>query len=149
MLCVCACGTPAPLPPEDAGQQEDGGAVPLLEVGTGVNTFAALADGDDIGIIFGPQGGYHVWTALRARKDLAPTRVETRVSVRLEGAELSQNGYRLNLVDSGDHYEWYGLQALIPDPAVVDGKSVELRVDVTDAQGRAAFDVRRVVTHRP
>ena len=147
-MLACGAPRPGPGPTVDAGQLADGGAVPLLEVGTGPSSFAALTDGQDLDIIAGPQGGFHLWTALRASKALSPDRFEVKLAVRQGATELSQNGYRLTLVDNGERYEWYGMQALVPDPAAVDGQSVTLRIDATDSNGVTATDERRVIARR-
>ena len=143
-----ACGAPRPRPTVDAGQLEDGGLAPLLEVGTGTTGFVPLVDGQDLDIIAGPQGGFHLWTALRASKALSPDLFEVKLSVLQGGSQLSENGYRLTLVDNGAHYEWYGMQGLVPDPAAVDGQSVTLRIAATDSTGVTATDERRVVARR-
>lgn len=68
-------GCPGPGPNFDAGTLPDGGACPLsLELGTEVlpsdggfqREFSSLADGGSAEIIFGPQGGRHVWVSVRA-----------------------------------------------------------------------------------
>lgn len=58
-LALLLTGCPAPSP----ARVGPGGATTFLEVGTGETAFAALADGDDLELVYGPQGGYHVWGA--------------------------------------------------------------------------------------
>ena len=138
-----ARGGDADLP--DDPHHQNPAPVADLDVGTGVSGFDALADGQQVEIIFGPQGGYHVWAALRASKTaVAPDRAEVHVKLLLDGTQLSDNAYRLNLVDTGDFYEWYALQALVPDPAAVEGKTVIVRVELTDARG-ASFSAEHSV----
>jgi hypothetical protein len=140
--------------PNDGGSeppQSDAGntaTVPDLEVGTGTSAFEPLTDGQSVSIIFGPQGGYHVWAALRLKKSFAPERVEVHARLLQGSAELSDNGYLLNLVDAGDRYEWYGLQALVPDPAAIDGQPVTVRLEVKDQSGKSASAEVRVVPHK-
>jgi hypothetical protein len=40
---------------------------PAILLGTGESEFVALDDGDDIEIVFGPQGGYHVLGSIRVQ----------------------------------------------------------------------------------
>jgi hypothetical protein len=157
-LGLAACG-PGPLGPTDSGRQEapppaDGGtdagtsatAPPPLEVGTGLSGFEPVSDGQSLEVIFGPQGGYHVWAAIRAsKKDVTPDRAQVRVKLIKDGTVLSENPYQLNLVDSGGFYEWYALQALVPDPAVVDGQTVTVRIELSDRIGRSAADEVTIV----
>ena len=155
LCCACAlalaCGSPAdPEKQADGGvNSQDGGAEPLLQVGTGTDSFSALNDGDAVTIIAGPQGGYHVWTALRARAPLDPTGVSIHLRVLFNGAELSKNDYVLDLQKKGAYFEWYAMTAFIPDPTAVQGKEIELAVDVTDKAGLSASDSRRVIPQGP
>jgi hypothetical protein len=150
-LLACGAGVPDPGPP--GGEPEpDGGqtaAVADLELGTGINGFEALAEDQTVDIIFGPQGGYHIWAALRARRArVAPDRVEVHARLFKDGAELSDNAYRLNLYEAGEYYEWYALQALVPDPVAIDGQLVTIRLELLDTNGVFASDERRVLARR-
>jgi hypothetical protein len=50
------------LPVEDPPLPEP---EPILEVGTGTFRFEPLADGAPLPLIYGAQGGWHVWVAIR------------------------------------------------------------------------------------
>ena len=66
---ACSGGDDAPA---DAGLEPDAGALdPRVVVGTGQDTFVPLADGDEVELIVGPQGGgreggLHIWMAVQA-----------------------------------------------------------------------------------
>jgi hypothetical protein len=147
LLLTASCG---------AGGGNDGGVIPpdggsaVVEVGTGENSFVELTDGDAVTIIKGPQGGYHIWTAVRAKQGLNPKGIEVKVSVlNSTGTELSLNAYRLNLTANGSYYEWYGLLGLVPVPADVSGSEVRLHLEVKDSAGVTATDERRVLAQGP
>lgn len=129
--------------------QIDGGTVPLVELGTGTNHFVPLEAGAVLPIIAGPQGGHHLWAALRVYPPLAPDGLSIRLRVLHEGATLSDIEYRLNLVERGAAFEWYAMTALIPDPDRVVGSEVVVSLDVMDTAGRTGSDSRRVVPQRP
>ncbi len=57
-----APGTRAPAGTLDPGCACD---PPAVEAGTGVLTFAPLEDGDDLAMVHGPQGGWHLVGAVR------------------------------------------------------------------------------------
>jgi hypothetical protein len=152
-LSLLGCGIgPRGGEPNDGGSEQPptdaGNTVPDLEVGTGISAFEPLTDGQSVSIIFGPQGGYHVWAALRLKKSFAPERAEVHARLLQGSTELSDNGYLLNLVDAGDRYEWYGLQALVPDPTAIDGQPVTVRLTVKDQSGKTASAEVRVVPHK-
>ncbi|MBE2250538.1 MAG: hypothetical protein IAE78_13465 [Myxococcus sp.] len=151
-LLLAACG-PASLPPPDldAGVvlTEDGGTVPLLELGTGTQTFAPLVAGQTVPVIAGPQGGFHIWAAVRTRAPLDPTLLRLAVKVKFAGAELTSTDYRVTLVKNGPYAEWYGMTALVPDPDVVRGKPTTVEVVATDSAGRTATDSRSLIPSGP
>lgn len=59
LLAVLLTGCPTPPAPRIGPD----GATTFLEIGTGETGFTALADGDALELVYGPQGGYHVWGA--------------------------------------------------------------------------------------
>lgn len=83
---------------EEAGQMI-GGVTPTpeayLELGTGFRRFEPIMNGQEVPIIEGIQGGYHVWGALRGRGFTA-----TDISLLFE---LSLNG---EVIASADYFEY-------------------------------------------
>lgn len=152
-LALLACGPQLTLREPDAGvgvgEDQDAGALPLLELGTGTQSFAALTDGQTAQIIAGPQGGFHVWAAARARAPLDPTLLRLTVKVKLGGNELSSTDYRVTLVKNGSFFEWYAMTALVPDPAAVRGQRTTIELIASDSAGRTATDSRTVIPAGP
>lgn len=147
-----ACSPPGSGPDGGRTLDPDGGAtLPMLTIGTGADRFIGLSDGDTVDIVRGPQGGHHIWGALRVRAPLDPRQIAIVYRVLADGSrqELSSTGYRLDLLANGAEHEWFGLLGLIPNPSVVSGKAVYLRLEVSDARGQRAEDERRVTTRGP
>lgn len=148
------CGRDAPAPVPDAGTKgpDDGGA-PIeerIELGTGQDQFLALKDGQTVDIVKGPQGGFHVWGALRAWKlDPKNLEIEYWIDLAAGGENIAHNKYRLSLLPKGDYAEWFGMTLFILDPSKVDGKEVVIRFEAKDASGRLAQDSRHVTPHLP
>lgn len=153
MPILAACG-PTPNGIDGGSPGSDAGAIdggPSVEVGTGQNEFVALGVLDRIDIVLGPQGGYHVWGAVRVT-GMNPSRIAVDLSVVLVGTPsetLSISPYRLTLLRVGSAYEWYGLLGFVPDPQRADGREVMLTMDVKDTAGRAGSDARRVIAKLP
>lgn len=68
--------------PKDAG---------VFEIGTGEECFSRLAANDEIPLINGPQGGYHVWLAVGC-KDCGEGSVELRYGVRDPATQMPLAG---------------------------------------------------------
>jgi hypothetical protein len=64
--------TPVDSAAETGGSDGPPPCTPALEIGTGDVSFQALNPGDPVTIVYGPQGGWHVWTAGRVT-GLGPT----------------------------------------------------------------------------
>lgn len=137
-----------PLPPGDA----------VVELGTGTVDFAPLADGDELPLIAGPQGGYHFIVHVRAM-GIAPgdprtpgvpenprtTFVAYRGDIQID---LDLPPYRLGFQPDGEYVSFPSgriLQVstnLIPE---LYGQDVRITVTVEDEDGDTASDERTIV----
>lgn len=139
---LAACGTP-PGP-----NKPDGGSTivtPELQVGTGKDAFVALGDGDTIELFHGPQGGTHLWGALRA-KGLGDGDFEVQYAITsADGTnQLSTQTYLITPLANGDWREWAGLVGFVPEPSAVIGREVALSIAVKDANGYVLEGSHRV-----
>lgn len=119
-----------------------------LEAGIGAEAFAPAADGDDLPLVLGPQGSYHVWGALRATgvvpgdpADFAEPR-NPKLTMALEAdGEVLGGFFKLprGLYPDGDAYVRYG-ETLVVGPVVDDllGTEADLVVAIEDAAGATA-----------
>jgi len=144
LLCFSACSDDASL--GDA----------RIELGTGTVDFVPIADGDELEVIAGPQGGYHFVVHARAwgivpgdpRSPGIPVNPSTTFAA-YQGEvpiDLGLPPYRLGYQDDGDG----GLvlpsarilqlqQEVVPD---VYGTEVRITVTVRDDDGDSATDER-------
>jgi hypothetical protein len=127
-----------------------GGEPPWLEVGTGEWQFEPLEDGQDVPLVFGSQGGYHVWVSYRAR-ELDPVDVRIEISTEILTRNDSKTGSILlrNLTpyEEPGVYGQIGWPAVIPEAGCADGEPVEVVVSLLDRRGRSITDARTVVPH--
>ncbi len=123
----------------------------MVEVGTGESAFQPLEPGASVNIVAGPQGGFHIWMAVRTRPPVKPEGVELvyRVVDPDSRREISLNGMRARLEENGEWLELAGLLGLVPRPEDVSGRDVLLRMELRDADGRSAADERRVRARGP
>lgn len=148
MAVVAACGGEGGV---DAGP-------PMAELGTGELGFVAIAEGDPMLVVHGPQGGYHLVGAMRASgidpgnpNDLGdpsnPT-TEFRVFRGQTRVDLMASNYTqgLNRTDDGI-YEMIARRVIldIQDDAELDGVELRVELEVTDVHGVSASDARTVI----
>ena len=139
------------------GVGDDGGEAPsaarrargtlVVELGTGATTFEPLQEGVELPIVAGPQGGHHLWAAIRVT-DETVTRAAIRVHATLDDSGEPLGSDALSTVDlrqQGSYRERAGLTAFVADPAAASGKRVRLTVDVDDGAGLSGSATRVVV----
>ena len=123
-----------PLPPGD----------PQVIVGTGPATFTSVADGDELAVEAGPQGGHHVWIAVRS-KNLATSGTSVSLSGRdpSNGAETPPTSFVFSLDEEKDGFcRLTGLRYQL-DNGTVDyreflGKPFDITVEMRDRFGTSA-----------
>jgi hypothetical protein len=117
-----------------------------VELGTGEWEFVPLTDEQPVELIFGVQGGYHVWTSFRA-EGLDPEgvmlEIETQRADDSHPPELSRVPVDFQMNDGTA--ELLGWPAVLGDPGCVLGDMLRIRVTLTDAHGTVATDERYVL----
>ena len=131
---------------------------PAFELGTGELEFEALEDGDEILVIHGPQGGYHLLGSLRSagieagnHEDLGdPDNPTIELEVEHEGRQLVVNGtFTQGMVPSSPGnpswtHEVLGRLAIldIADDSELDGEEVVFSARITPTSGPVFTDSR-------
>ncbi len=127
---------------------------PVLALGKGRSCFTPLEAGEVLPIVFGPQGGFHVWLALRFGGLDAGT---ARVSMRLLDDEAQPFGLEdpyepyVRSCDAGlGYYEVAPLYGLLAAtfPGEADGyvgRTMHLAARIEDAEGRHAEAESQIV----
>jgi hypothetical protein len=120
---------------------------PVAEVGTGYESFAALRDGDRVDIYQGPQGGYHVYAAVRTqfmRRDGVALSYSLAPMAPVAGVSTHELTIDLADVGGGDGVA-AGTRLVLEQPAAIAGQICALTVRALDRDGREATDRRLVV----
>jgi hypothetical protein len=144
---VACTGASGPTPP-----------APAVELGTGEESFEALADYDEIFIVQGPQGGYHFTASLLAwgvnagnPDDLGDPSNPTITFRAFEGSTQVDIGveYTQGLKDGGEEfrYQLLGRRVIlaIESDTELDGREVRLEVELSDADGNVLTDERTLM----
>jgi len=150
-LALAGCGGSEPdVPPE-------------ATLGTGIDAFVPLTDGDIVDIVQGPQGGFHVFGSVRIRgldpgnpDDLGDPSNPTSDFLVFQGdtrVDLDASHYTQGLDPTAEAgtFEMVGRLLIldIQSPAELDGASLRIEVTVTDVDQRSASDQRTVTARAP
>jgi hypothetical protein len=133
-----------------SGDRCEPGGAPEVIVGEGQSAYLPLDDGAEAQVEAGPQGGYHVWIAVRV-KNLKQSGTVTEVTGRI--AELGYDVPPFSVVftldpDEGGYCKIYGLRFRLDDEThpieTLLGKSLDITVTLTDADGDVGVGTKRV-----
>lgn len=142
-----------PTSPPDLCRPAKRGA-PEVILGDGQTDYSTLSDGDVLQLEKGPQGGHHVWVALRM-KNLRQSGSTTMITSELEGdpAPVPPMAYVFTFDrDEGNYCKLYGLRYQV-DSGVTDlsagykrflGKRLKVTVKVSDTTGASAESTRAI-----
>ncbi len=127
---------------------------PEVIIGTGQTDYASLAEGQVLKLEKGPQGGHHIWIAVRM-KNLRQSGSTTTITSVLEGdpTPVPPMAYVFTFDrDEGAYCKLYGLRYQV-DSGAVDlgttykrflGKRLAVTVEVADSTGAKASSTRTV-----
>jgi hypothetical protein len=120
---------------------------PWVELGTGEWRFEPLADEQEVELVRGAQGGWHVWVSVRAR-ELGPDDVRMEIDSKVVGSERdpATGGAEIDLqpTDEMGTYEFTGWPAVQPRPECVVDSRLRVRVALTSG-GKTVSDERIVI----
>ncbi len=142
----CDAGSPRP-PVLDPVPLPSTAATLAVEVGTGEGVFDEISPGTVVDAVYGPQGGYHVWTAVRVTGTKLPS-AQINVFARLAdgGADVGRPSRVLTDFGRGNGAAQVhaGITNFVDNPSAVSGKDIVLRVEVIGPDGEHGEDERTV-----
>ena len=140
-LLLTACGgDPAAL--DGAVPMGDAGPLPtaILDLGTGIDAFAAVMDTDLVALSRGNQGLQHVWVCLRTH-DLRAASPDIHLSLArpTDGVVVSDPyNARLPFAERGTYKERVGMRLVVSYPLRVVDQDLVLRATVDGRNGQTA-----------
>lgn len=147
-ITVGACGTNGPTTVELAPIPSTPETL-TVDVGGGILDFEELADGQEIDLTYGAQGGFHIWTSVRVR-DVTVNEAQINLLSRYEdgtpAGPASRVATPLGEAPGGNRIV-FGLRNFIGDAAGARGKRIILRVEVVAKDQRHGAG-EKVVTAR-
>lgn len=133
----------------DACKPKDAGA-PVVVVGEGQADYLPLMDGETDQVYTGPQGGHHVWVAIR-QKNLKQVGTVTTVTGKIPDLGIDVEPFSVVFTfdpDEGGYCKLYGLRYqldLSHDIQSMLGHELELHVEADDADGAKGEGDKTVV----
>jgi hypothetical protein len=119
-------------------------------VGEGQGDYLPTTDGDTAQVEAGPQGGHHIWVALRA-KNLTQSGSVTNVTGHFPDLGYDVGPYAVIFTlepDEGGYCKLYGLRFQLDADHPIEemlGHPLDVTVKVTDADGDVGTGTRSVV----
>ncbi len=139
-LTLAGCGE---APPDDPTVE--------LELGTGSWRFESVTDGDEVDLVRGAQGGWHVWVAIRGRgiEDGARVRIETQPADDSESAQTVELEPAFEPEDLEGYRQFVGWPAMLADAACVVDELLRVRATLLDDEGEEVLRSERYFRVRP
>jgi hypothetical protein len=135
VVCLLGCGPPPPI---------------TCEIGTGAAAFEPLTPGAPVDVILGPQGGHHLWTAVRVKGDPDLDRVQVVMDGTIEatGAPMGPGA----IAPAALHPDplvpgarsTAGLTNFVDNPDALHGQTVTMHIDAVTVDGRRCSDQQTV-----
>jgi hypothetical protein len=125
------------------------GGAPIVTVGEGQADYLPMADLDEAQVEAGPQGGHHIWIAIR-QKNLLQSGSLTRVTGHFPDLDLDVSPMQVIFTfdqDEGGYCKLYGMRFQLDqnhDIASLLGKVLKVTVKVTDKDGDVGTGERTV-----
>lgn len=145
---IVACGTNGPAGAELAPIPETPPTL-MVDVGGGFLDFEELADGQDVDLVYGSQGGFHIWTSVRVH-DVTVGEAQINLLTRYEDGTNAGTPSRVATPlgeQPGGKRVVVGLRNFIGDGPAARGKRIVLRVEVVANDHRHGA-AEKVVTAR-
>lgn len=126
-----------------------GAGAPIVTVGEGQSDYLPTQDGDVAQVEAGPQGGHHIWVAVRM-KNLLQSGSITTITGHFDDPVADVGPYQVIFTfdqDEGGYCKLYGLRFQLDQTIEIEkllGKTVKVTVKVTDKDGDVGVGTRLV-----
>lgn len=140
-------GANAAIQPDDTGGPSEEPPSIEVELGTGAERFESLTDGQEVVLVQGPQGGFHVWAAVRIAAPALDGELELELGLEVAGTPVAGGYTTWRPVFVDGVAERAGLLVILfePNPWSVDGEQARLVVAVSAQNGQRGADSVAVV----
>lgn len=119
-----------------------------VELGTGTWRFEPLVDGQEVDLVRGAQGGWHIWLGVRATHfdtDRALAVIELQPADELSEPRMIQTELYLGDADADGRRDFVGWPAIIGEPSCLVGELMRVSIELESSDGTPRLDERYVV----
>ncbi len=119
-----------------------------LELGTGTTVFMPIEDGDEIDLVRGAQGGWHIWLSIRAEgltSDIGSLRIAMQPADESLPEQSETVGIRFDPPDAEGRRSYLGWAAILADPSCTVDETLAIRATFTDPAGAQLHAERDVI----
>lgn len=129
---------------------EGSSAPPTLELGTGEWAFEPLSEGQQVRLVAGTQGGFHVWLSMRAQ-GFDGTRLRMKLQLIPSSApdQISGSDLELAFQPGDDGLEFIGWPAQLLMPWCFTDAPLTLDVELSEGDTRSAHASIAIVPTPP
>ncbi|MEZ4322027.1 MAG: hypothetical protein R3F61_31435 [Myxococcota bacterium] len=129
------------------------GSDPSLDIGYGWNAFTPAEDGQEVELVYGQQGGFHIELAVATTELDASDLVSASFSGKLDGQVVAeaQPWFSLECDPISNTQQAAGLRLIFWDllPPDLDGQTIDVSGSVLDARGETASATKSFVVIDP
>jgi hypothetical protein len=121
---------------------------PALELGTGSWRFDALEDGQQVELVRGAQGGWHMWVSLRVRgvdMERPPIRLTVQPADESRPADETEIQLPFEEANSEGWRQRIGYTGIVEDPSCLVGELVRFRAELETPEGELLSSERDVM----
>ena len=143
---------------DDTGESSDClDLEPRVEIGGGETVFESVAENDGVMMVHGPQGGWHMLGSVRVHNMEPIIEVHFTIHDEETGVVVSDNLYRVAVVQDGDCTGYYpgmygymdvgdlATETATRPPEILSYKPVVMTMEVNDFDGRHKTTTLRVI----
>lgn len=158
MLSLLACtGKPSDTADQPAAAAACTDSPPGLTIGTGEYEWEDLSEGDEVTMVHGPQGGWHMLGSARIDNTDSVVRIRFNIWLKESGLVISENNYTVQMIRDQDCSGYYpGMYGYINykefreddddlPPTMYGYQTVVMEMQATDLEDRTASTTLEVV----
>ncbi|MCB9673490.1 MAG: hypothetical protein H6737_00145 [Alphaproteobacteria bacterium] len=124
---------------------------PTMDIGWGFDRYNPASEGEEVDLVYGQQGGFHVDLAVSTTELDMSDLVSGTFTGRLDGESVAEAQPWFSLVCEDDAQQSWGIRLIFWEllPPDLDGQTIEVEGTVRDARGTEATGSKSFLVNDP